>query len=146
MNMRHSTLSMETPPPLALDVRLMNITSMLLISGLIAASIAVVLWWMLLMPKRRMVMAPCQRRRRGLVARRLAAAWARAWWPRAPLVGMGRGRRGPAGCPPLRGWAAWCSPLPAGAGASVIVAWAYGPVMVVGLLRPGPRILVGGRL
>ena len=50
MTMRHNTQHMETPPPLALDVRLMNITSMLLISVLLAASIAVVLWWMLRHP------------------------------------------------------------------------------------------------
>jgi cell division protein FtsQ len=50
MNMRHSTLSMETPPPLALDVRLMNITSMLLISGLLLGCAAVVMWWLLRHP------------------------------------------------------------------------------------------------
>ncbi len=50
MNMRHNTMRVETPPPLALDVRMMNITSMLLIVGLVAACVGVVLWWMLRHP------------------------------------------------------------------------------------------------
>jgi cell division protein FtsQ len=50
MNMRHNTMSFEAPPPLALDVRLMNITSMMLITGLVAGCLGVVLWWMLRHP------------------------------------------------------------------------------------------------
>ena len=37
MNMRRSTMPAETAPVLALDIRLMNITSMLLITGLVVA-------------------------------------------------------------------------------------------------------------
>jgi cell division protein FtsQ len=50
MNMRRSTMPTETAPVLALDIRLMNITSMLLITGLVVASVGVVLWWMLRHP------------------------------------------------------------------------------------------------
>jgi cell division protein FtsQ len=50
MNMRRSTMPAETAPVLALDIRLMNITSMLLITGLVVASVGVVLWWMLRHP------------------------------------------------------------------------------------------------
>ena len=50
MNMRHRTLSNEAPPALALDVRLMNITSMLLISALVVTGLGVVLWWVLRHP------------------------------------------------------------------------------------------------
>lgn len=50
MTMRPSTIRMETPPPLALDIRLMNITSMMLISGLVLSCVGVVLWWVLRHP------------------------------------------------------------------------------------------------
>ena len=44
------TSHMDASPELALDVRLMNITSVLLISSLLVASVGVVLWWMLRHP------------------------------------------------------------------------------------------------
>ena len=49
MNTRY-TSHMDAAPELALDVRLMNITSVLLISSLVVAGVGVALWWMLRHP------------------------------------------------------------------------------------------------
>ena len=111
----------------------------------VAASAMWVLWPALLMPLQLAVTTSRLRRRQGLAARWLALAWARAWWPGAPRARMGRGLMGPVGGQALLVMVAWCSLSPVGAGAGVIVARAYGPATVVGLLAPGPRILVGVR-
>jgi len=50
MNMRHQALSIEASPGLALDVRLMNITSMVLISAVMVATVGAVFWWVLRHP------------------------------------------------------------------------------------------------
>jgi len=49
MNTRYNA-RMDVPPELALDVRLMNITSVLLICTLLVACMGVALWWMLRHP------------------------------------------------------------------------------------------------